>query len=81
METRDLVAFAGRDWAAVTAQEEDYWRQRKRRLGVVEGLRAGEALRRQVQVQRPNWPSTAERQEDLATHVRVAEMLSRVAAA
>lgn len=78
MNPDDLAAFARRDWALVSAQEGEYWRERKRRLGPAEGLRVAEELRRHVRNQRSDWPSAAERQEDLATHVRVAQMLRRV---
>jgi hypothetical protein len=78
MNLLDLAAFAQRDWALVSVQEEEYWRERKRQFGPAEGLRVAGELLRQVRSQRPDWPSPTEREEDLATHVRVGQMLRRV---
>lgn len=59
----------------------DHWRRRKERLGPGEGLRIAAELRAHVLAARPDWPSEAERAEDLATHVRVAADLRRASRA
>ena len=79
MRAEDLVEFATRDRSEVAAEKARYWIERKQRLGPAEGLRVAEELRRHVRQIRPDWPSEAERAEDLATHLRVAEALRRVA--
>jgi hypothetical protein len=72
-----LRAFATREFGRVTALKQQYWLDRKRRLGPAEGVRVADALRRQVAAQRPGWPSPEERQADLASHARVGELLRR----
>ena len=78
MKRRDIEAFLGRDWALLEASKTEYWAERKRRLGPAEGLRIADELRRHVLALRPDFPSEAERAEDIACHARVAEMLRRV---
>jgi hypothetical protein len=43
-----------------------------------ERIRIGEELRRKYQELHPEWPSAADREEDLQTHIRVSEMLRSV---
>ena len=74
---RELV---DRDWAAAARDKERYWRDYKREHGPAAGFHVAEALRRQVQAARPDWPSEREREEDFATHLRVIEVLRRVPA-
>jgi hypothetical protein len=78
MKAADLVEFAHRDRSEAAALKARYWAERKRRLGPAEGLRVSAELLRQVRLTRPDWPDEAERAQDLATHVRVAEALRRV---
>ena len=76
--TRDIHAYMSRDWDAVRVAKDRYWGERIRRLGAAEGLRVGEELRRQVLAMHPGWPSPADREADLAHHVRLGELLRRV---
>jgi hypothetical protein len=73
-----IRAFVERDWASAEADKERYWRDYKREHGAAAGIRVAEELRRQVLAARPGWPSEREREEDLATHLRVIEVLRRV---
>lgn len=75
--TRDIEGYVSRDWASVRAAKDDYWAARIRRLGPGEGLRVADELRRQVLLQTPAWPSAQERADDLAAHVRLAELWRR----
>jgi hypothetical protein len=75
--TRDIRAYVSRDWDAARIAKDQYWAARIRRLGPGEGLRIADELRRQVLAQQPDWPSAAERSEDLAAHARLAERLRR----
>lgn len=79
MRAEDLVEFATRDRSELAARKARYWVERKRRLGPAEGIRVAEELRRHVLRVRPDWPGEAARAQDLATHLRVAEALRRVA--
>ena len=74
----DLRAFARRDWASLSRDEAAYWREQKRVHGPGEGIRIGDELRRHVIAARPDWPSEREREEDLATHLRLIEVMRRV---
>lgn len=77
MVTRGIADYVSRDWAAVREAKDQYWAERIERLGPVEGLRIAGELRRQMQAIDPAWPSPAERQLDLASHVHLAERLRR----
>ena len=78
MDPRDIQAFVQRDWDSVRAAKERYWAERIRKLGPAEGFRIGDELRRQKLALDPDWPSPAEREADLAHHVRLAELFRRV---
>jgi hypothetical protein len=77
---RDIQAFIERDWGRIAAAKDAHWLERKRRLGLAEGLRIAEELRRQVRLVRPEFPTPEDRAADLACHIRVSELLRRVAA-
>jgi hypothetical protein len=72
--------FLERDWASAARDKELYWRDYKRTHGPAAGIRVADELRRQVLAARPDWPSERERDEDLATHLRVLEVLRRAPA-
>jgi hypothetical protein len=78
--THGIRAFMARDWAAVRASKDRYWRERVGRLGALEGLRVADELRRQVMHQCPDWPRTG-RDEDLQCHVRLARLFRRAGSA
>lgn len=50
-----------RDWRAVRAAKDMYWRQRIARLGAFEGLRVADELRRQALALDDRWPGPAAR--------------------
>jgi transcriptional regulator with XRE-family HTH domain len=75
---QDLVDFAQRDWSAIAEVKSDRWLERKRRLGGAEAFRIADDLRRHVALTRPDWPDSAERSEDIASHVSVGDRLRRV---
>ena len=76
--TRGIREFVARDWAAARAAKDRYWAERIARPGATEGLRIADELRRQVLLQDPEWPAAADRRQDLAAHVALAERLRRV---
>lgn len=78
MTREDLVAYATRDWSAAADAASEYWRERKRALGVSEALRIGAQLRLHVTALRPDWPRKEDRAEDLAAHERLSEKLRSV---
>jgi hypothetical protein len=74
----DVLAFAHRDWARVAEAKTAFWRERKRILTPAGILAIGEQLRQHARAVRPDWPSTADRETDLAVHLRVTEALRAV---
>ena len=79
--TDGIRAFMARDWQRARDAKDAYWAARIRRLGPVEGIRIADELRRQALLQHPDWPDAASRREDLRRHVRMTELLARVAPA
>lgn len=73
----DLIAFANRDWNAVAALKRRRWTEQKSRMSPGEALSVGDELRHHVSTLR-DWPTEEERRTDLASHIRVSEMLRRV---
>lgn len=78
MRRTDLVDFARRDWAAVEAAKSEDWARRKESIGADRLLAAADGLRRSVARLRPDWPSAAEREADLAAHVELSRRLGTV---
>jgi hypothetical protein len=77
MRKEDIIAFARRDWASVAAAKERYWAKQKSSMTPADVLRFGDALRADAHALRHRGPTPEEREEDLASHERVAEMLRR----
>ena len=75
--TREIRSYVSRDWAAARESKDAFWAMRIARLGPIEGLRIADELRRQVARQNPGWPSDAERNSDLAAHIRLSDLLGR----
>ena len=77
MRKEDLIAYARRDWAAIAEHKLRVWAQLKSEMTVADALRMGDDIRAHVSAVHPEWPTKEQRSEDLATHVRVSEMLRR----
>ena len=77
MRKEDLIAFARRDWNAIAALKRRRWTEEKSRMSPAEALSVGDELRHHVSALR-DWPTEEERLEDLASHIRLSEMLRRV---
>ena len=77
-DPESLRAFVERPWSTMAQDKERYWRDYKREHGPAAGFRVAEELRLQVLAARPDWPSAEERAEDLATHLRVIDVLRRL---
>jgi hypothetical protein len=75
--TREIRSYVSRDWAAARDSKDAFWATRIARLGPIEGLRIADELRRQVVRQNSNWPTDEERDDDLAFHTRLSELLRR----
>jgi hypothetical protein len=70
-----------RDWRLLAQAKQELWMTRRRRMRAVEALRIGDALRAQVRAVRPDWPTPADREADIASHTRLTEILGRAAPA
>jgi hypothetical protein len=79
--TRAIREYVARDWAAARLSKDVYWARRIARLGPAEAFRIGEEIRRQALERDRAWPDPASRQQDLLSHVRLAELFRRVGAA
>jgi hypothetical protein len=78
VRNEDLIAFARRDWQAIAASKRQRWAEQKSRMTPAEALSVGDELRHHASALRDDWPSEEDRRKDLASHIRVAEMLRRV---
>jgi hypothetical protein len=76
--TRNIRDFVTRDWRAARAAKDDYWARRIAGLGACEGFRIADQLRQQARRQVPEWPSPADREQDLACHITLATRLRHV---
>lgn len=80
MITRGIREFVSRDWDAVRENKDAYWGERIARLGPFEGLRIADQLRRQA-ILHQSWPDADDRQADLVSHMRLAELFRRAGTA
>jgi hypothetical protein len=76
-----LRAFALRDRAPVARLKREYWAERYRAEGPGPGMRAARDLWEHMRALRPEWPTDAERAEDLRHHVALKECFARIARA
>ena len=72
----DIIAFAQRDWDVIAEHKRHYWAENA--MTVDERPRIADELWRYARELHPEWPTPEQREEDLATHVRVGEALRRV---
>ncbi len=78
MRKEDVVAFARRDWDAIAALKRRTWAELKSRMTADETLHVGDELRNHILALQNYWPTEEDRRKDLASHVRLSEMLGRV---
>jgi hypothetical protein len=76
----DPFGLGSRGWVEKSQNQAAYWRDWKRRNGTAGGIRIGHELWRQARATRPDWPTSVERREDLACHLRVIDELARASA-
>lgn len=78
MKAEDILPFVNRDWSRIERAKLRYWRDRKRRMGRVEGLCVSDDLRRQALAMHPEWPSASDRAEDLRAHAQLSDRMRRI---
>jgi len=79
MDPNDLREYATRDRGPMAVLKAAHWRERRESLGPAEALRVADGLRQWCLLRQPRWPSLAEREADLAVHVRVGAALRSIA--
>jgi hypothetical protein len=79
MDAESLRAFANRDWRALEASKRAHWARTRHAGGPEAMLRLARYLREHARAVNPDWPSTRDRARDLDHHVRLKQLLVRVA--
>lgn len=79
MDPRAVRAFVNRDREAVDALKRAHWVRRFREGGPVAALDVAHALYEHARRVRPDWPSDAERADDLAHHVELKRLFGMAA--
>jgi uncharacterized NAD(P)/FAD-binding protein YdhS len=78
MGTPRAKSFLEIDWKSRARGKEEHWSKIRAEHGAAAASQVADALRRQVQQARPDWPSDEERRHDLETHLRVWDVIRRV---
>jgi hypothetical protein len=78
MRDDDLRAYAQRPWPAAEARKQAHW-ARELSDNPLATFEASQALWIHMRQINPNWPTDAERQEDLAHHIALKRMIDRAA--
>lgn len=81
MDPSHLREYANRDWGAAERLDARHWRDEIASRGASATLEASQALRRHMELVRPDFPSAEERNADLQDHIAVKRMLDRAAGA
>jgi hypothetical protein len=77
MTAAEIREFQARDWRLIERAKSDYWTGREAPISPSAILRMASGLYEYARSLRPDWPNAAEREADLATHVRLTAMLRR----
>ncbi len=78
MRDEDLRAYARRPWHVAAALKQEYW-ARESAARPLATFEVSQALWVHMRQLRPDWPTEAERQEDLAHHVALKRAIDRAA--
>jgi len=77
---RDAIRkYVGRDRDSVAALKQAYWVQRYRECGPDAPWQAAQALCAYMRAVRPDWPTAADREDDLRHHIELKRKLDRTA--
>lgn len=79
MDAEAVRAFASRDRTRLVRAKREHWAERTRALGPEEPMRALCILRDLVAAADRSWPTDADRQRDLAHHIRLKQDIDRAA--
>ena len=81
MDASSVRRFVDRPWELLRAAKRRYWAEEVAARGPEAPLRASRALWLHMRRVRPDWPSDAERAQDLAHHWELKGYLARAARA
>jgi hypothetical protein len=81
VDAPSIRRFVDRPWKLLRAATRRYWAEEVRARGAEAPLRAFRTLWLHMRRVRPDWPSEAERAEDLAHHLELKGCLDRAARA
>jgi hypothetical protein len=81
VDVASIRRFVDRPWELLRAAKQRYWAEEAIAHGADSSLRASRALWLHMRRVRPDWPSEAERAEDLAHHLELKGCLDRAARA
>jgi hypothetical protein len=73
----DIQDFCARDWRLIERVKSDCWVEQKAASNPSAAIELAAELFQYTRTLRPDWPNTAEREADLASHIRLAGMLER----
>jgi hypothetical protein len=79
VDPRHVRDYAARAWHRVAAHKRAYWARAVQERNGLAAFEAAQALWIQMRQVRPDWPTAAERREDLARHVALKRALDRAA--
>ncbi len=79
MNETDIMDFSRRRWEQHASLDRDYWAGEYRRKGHTVTLHASQLLFFHMKSVRPDWPDARQRQIDLDHHIRIKQLLDRIA--
>jgi hypothetical protein len=77
MTAAEIREFQARDWRLIERSKSEYWTGRKAPISPSAVLQISTGLYKYARSLKPDWPNAAEREADLASHVRLKAMLRR----
>jgi hypothetical protein len=77
MDSDAIRRYARRPWARIEASRREYRDRQRSEHGLDAALRALHALWLHMRCVRPDWPTQAERNADLAHHLALRRILDR----
>ncbi|MGH7366267.1 MAG: hypothetical protein ACREKQ_15525 [Candidatus Rokuibacteriota bacterium] len=81
MDAAHVQAFLRRPWDSLAVLEREHWAREFARRGPAATLEVSRLLWEHMRRVRPDWPSDAERREDLRHHIALKSAIDRAARA
>ena len=79
MDTQDLRTYLERGWRDAEQLKREHWARERAERGPGVTVSASLALWRHMRLVNPEWPSEAERLDDLAHHIDLKRAIDRAA--